>query len=79
MQKLPKQSLEVLKALSYFHYLTNQQLLNLGVAKSADSLKNWALAKLLPPPQSKAPNGAKHLSRYYCNSLRYGNTDATQA
>jgi len=77
MQKLPKQSLEVLKALSYFHYLTSQQLVDLGIAKSVDSLNNWALAKLLPPPKAK---GGKHRpSRYFCNSLRYGNTDATQA
>lgn len=77
MERLPKQSLEVLKALSYFHYLTSQQLVDLGIAKSVDSLNNWALAKLLPPPKSKG--GTSKPSRNYCNSLRYGNTDAAQA
>ena len=46
--RISPQALEVMKALSYFHFLTNNHLVELGVAASAHSLNAKAIRELVP-------------------------------
>lgn len=69
------QALEVLKALSYFHFLTNNHLVELGVAKSAHSLNVKAIPSLVPPRDENGnvrTGTGKHRAKYLCNNLRFG-------
>ena len=73
--RIPPASLEVLKALSYFHYLTNEQLVELGVANSVHSLNAWAMQSLVPKRDrlgNVALDKGKLKAKYLCNNLRFG-------
>ena len=73
--RISPQALEVLKALSYFHFLTNNHLVELNVAASAHSLNAKALKELVPPRDDngnvRSGNGRMR-SKYLCNNLRFG-------
>lgn len=81
---IPPASLNVLKALSHLHYLSNKHLVELGLASSEHSLNAHALRSLLPPRTRKArakdedapKRKPKDSYRYhYCGSVRYGNEE----
>jgi len=79
--RIPPASLEVLKALSFFHYLNNDQLVELGIAKSDHSLNAHAL-RYLVPRRDKTGNvvldKSKQKAKYLCNNLKYGNKEAAK-
>ena len=73
--RISPQAQEVLKALSFFHFLTNNHLVELGVAKSAHSLNVKAIRELVPKRDDngnvRTGNG-RHRAKYLCNNLRFG-------
>lgn len=76
--RISPQALNVLKALSYFHFLTNNHLVELGVAKSTHSLNVKAIRELVPKRDDngnvRTGNGRMR-AKYLCNNLRFGGLD----
>lgn len=73
--RISPQALEILKALSYFHFLTNNHLVELGVAKSAHSLNVRAIRELVPKRDDNGnvhTGSGRHRAKYLCNNLRFG-------
>ncbi len=76
MSDLPPASLNILKALSIYHYLTKPQMVELGLAASVASLENHALPRIAPTldkdtGEEKIPRG-KRQDAYHARSLRNG-------
>lgn len=76
MSDLPPASLNILKALCTYHYLTKPQMVELGLAASVASLENHALPRIAPTldkdtGKEKIPRG-KRQDAFHARCLRNG-------